>query len=242
MLLLLTTTTYAQLMRKDTATTPTNAKHWEVGLDLKPLWEKSEPYNFVVRYFFKEKWALRGGVGFELDWSNDTFNIEERQVFATDPSLGYYELYERQEQKYLSLQVFLGIQYRQGKGKLHCYNAADLFYHRNKDFYNVPVASNGRGVEPPVAIPDFARIVSIDNLKNGGGIRVINGFDYRVLSNLSISAEIALLAQGYKYRAYTYTRDYSILGSETIKNTVEEGWNYAVKIEPLFRVFINYRF
>ncbi len=239
LLLLTATTAHTQLMRKDTAATLPHSK-WEVGLDLKPIWDKSEPYNFVVRYFFKEKWALRGGLGLELNWSNDTLDVVERKLTEPDPTLRY-ELYESQESKYSNLQVFLGIQYEQGKGKLRWYYATDIFYLRNKYYYNVPFATNGRD-ELTTVVPEFARIVSQENIKNGGGIRVINGFGYQLLPNVSISSEIAVLAQGFKYKNWKYTDDYSVYDNETFKITREEGWNYSVKIEPLFRVFLNYHF
>lgn len=238
-LLLTATAAQAQLMRKDTATLPRSK--WEVGLDLKPIWDRSEPYNFVVRYFFKDRWALRGGMGLEMNWSKDTLDVEERQNISPDPTLRY-ELYELQEQKHMNLQIFLGIQHRYGKGKLQWYNAVDLFYFRIKDYYDVPVATNGRGVEPPVTVPDFVRIVFINNIKNGGGVRVINGLDYRLSPDISISTEIALLAQGFEYKAHTYTRDNSVFGNETFKNKIQNGWSYSLKIEPLFRFFINYHF
>lgn len=239
MLLLLTTTTYAQLMRKDTATTPTNAKHWEVGLDLKPLWDKDEPYNFVVRYFFKEKWAIRGGVGFELNWSHDTLDILQLSFEGNPPRRDGFALYEKSNSKQLSLHTFLGVQYEPGNGKLRWYGVTEAFYFNHRYDYIKPLTERSRGIPD---VPDFLRTVYVYRRQEGGGIRLINGFRYQPLRNLSISTELALAAQGLKYLNQVGIDDGRVINIDISKETIERGWRYTVDVKPLFRLFINYHF
>jgi len=233
-------------MRKDTATTPTNTKHWEVGLDLKPLWEKDEPYNFVVRYFFKEKWALRGGLGFELSESKDTFRIFSSKLTTgagLDTLYSRYGLNEIQTDKNLSIQAFVGIQYEWSGKKLSLYNALDLFFTNYSRHYALPISDvHQQPSLAPAVISDFARVSVVDNTTIGGGIRLITGMRYYLSSNFSVSAEMALTAQGLKYENVLLIRDESLFDDRTLKQTTTKGRSYAVKIEPLFRVFINYHF
>ncbi len=237
-LLLTATAAQAQLMRKDTATLPRSK--WEVGLDLKPIWDRSEPYNFVVRYFFKDRWALRGGMGLEMNWSKDTLDVVESQLTAPSPTYRY-NLYEQFENKNSNFQVFLGIQFEQGEKKLKWYNAIDVFYFKYENHYLAPVATFGRR-EESIVVNDFIKTSSQDNIKNGGGINVVNGFSYRIVSNLSISTEMAVVGQRFKYMNQIDLRDYSVYGDETIKIIREEGWKHSIEVKPLFRVFINYHF
>jgi hypothetical protein len=193
-----------------------------------------------VRYFFKEKWALRGGVGFEMDWSSDTLNIDESLLTVGTPTF-IYGLYKGQKSKNLTIQAFMGIQYEHSRGKLRWYNAIDFFFFKYKTYYNAPSGIYARATDS-IVTPDFVRIDFQENVQTGGGIRLINGFSYHIAPNLSFSTEIAVSAQGLKYRNEIDFSDYSVYNNEIIKNTRERGWKYNIKVEPLFRVFINYHF
>jgi len=236
-LLLSTTAAQAQLMRKDTANLPRSK--WEVGLDLKPIWDRSEPYNFVVRYFFKDRWALRGGMGLEMNWSKDTLDIEERQI--TGSSLRY-ELFEFQEREYLNLQAFLGIQYEQKAEKLRWYGATDFFYFKYLDDYTVPTGAYGTPDPQIGPVQDFARIILRWDRQEGFGVKMISGLRYQFLPKLSISSEIALISQVHKYSVQTSNRYGGERGNDYFKSVFERGHQYAIDLEPLFRVFINYHF
>lgn len=239
LLLLSATAATAQLMRKDTTSFPHSK--WEVGLDLKPIWDKSEPYNFVVRYFFKDKWALRGGVGLELNWSNDTLDIVKSQLTVGTPTY-IYDAHETQKDENLYIQVFIGIHYELRRKNLSWYSAFDLFYTSREKHYNVPYSVHGRASEEPLKAPEFVWISSHDNTEATSGIRLINGFRYHLTPSLSTSTEIALTAQSSKYRSFSQLFDVSVYDTQTTKEISENGWNYSVKIAPLFRLFINYHF
>jgi hypothetical protein len=246
LLALLTTTTaaHAQLMRKDTASLPRSK--WEVGLDLKPIWDQREPYNFVVRYFFKDRWVLRGGVGLEMNESKDTFRIFSWKLMSgagLDSLYPRYGLNQIQKTRTLSTQAFVGIQREWNNKRLSLYSAIDLFFKSHSEQYGLPVSEvNQLSSEAPAVISDFTRLSVVDKSTLGGGIRLINGFRYYLFSDFSVSAEMALTAQRLEYEDYLIVRDESMLGDRTLKQTTVKGRNFTLEMQPLFRVFINYHF
>ncbi|MFN7115834.1 MAG: hypothetical protein ACK4TA_03495 [Saprospiraceae bacterium] len=242
LLLLSATTATAQLMRKDTASFPRSK--WEIGLDLKPIWDQREPYNFVVRYFFKEKWALRGGIGLEMNWVDDTLST---MVFGTIDTISRlnYLFRDDRETRRTNFNVFVGIQYERSIERLRWYAAADLFYTREKDRYWIPFRTTlSIGNQN---IPEQANsVIDRMSLREGGGIRLINGFRYHLLSRLSISAESSLIVQGVDFSdqmlIVNVNADNSLPNEQLDRHILGQGWTYDVAIKPFFRLFVNYHF
>ncbi len=237
LLLLSATAATAQLMRKDTASFPRSK--WEVGLDLKPIWDQREPYNFVVRYFFKEKWALRGGMGLELNWTDDTLSTRVTETVDTVVRLKYL-IWEDRETRRTNFNVFVGIQYERSMERLRWYAAADLFYTRDKDRYWIPfVTTLNVGNQ---TIPEQANfVIDQTSIREGGGIRLINGFRYQLLSSFSVATEMALIVQGVNFKTGNLSANDSLPNPLT-KHVIGQGWTYDVAIKPFFRLFVNYHF
>ena len=217
-----------------------NSNH-EIGIGLRPLTIKEEPYNFTYKKYISNKVALRTGIGF-------VFHQDKQDIFYIHPNaIDIRLMYEYgQINKYLSANCFVGVQYGKKIRNTFLYLASDLVFGYGIDKIELP---NGIKYTETQLLPNqyFLNTVLKDNKTFTLGFRQSIGIQYFITPAFSLLLEggitynfqkLMLSGGSYftrsdsaakSYVGYTYELDRSI-------------WNYIFSVSPLTFLSLNHHF
>ena len=219
--------------------------NWEIGIGLRPLTLKEEPYSFIVKKFISRNNAIR--IGASIIYKQKDEKIDYYHPYENPFHLEYN--YTRID-KNLNTSFFIGLQYGKRKNSFYWYCATDLLLKYRTEFVDVPSISNRNGNIRP---GDFFNVISYSKNKIFGfGLEQTIGVQYFINSDISISIEGGLnfrrnLSRRYDYTIY-FSRDSkddpTIIGSSIgfISTPLKERWSYELNASPLTSLIFIYHF
>ena len=224
--------------------------NWEIGISLRPLTLKEDPYSFIVKKFISRNNALRFGASFMYKQKNDY--SEYIHPYNIQDSFDYKHFYMRTD-KELNATCFVGIQYGKRKNNFYWYGASDFSFRYTANVTDIPSFSAG-GIGPKGIRPgDFFTVAAFDNEKMFGlGIHQSIGIQYFINNNVSVAIEGGLFFERYYLRRYSYqwfaTTELStppdiyglVLGRHYYP--LKELWLYNLSVSPISNLTFIYQF
>jgi hypothetical protein len=220
--------------------------NWEIGIGLRPLNLKDEPYTIILKKHLSSKIGLRFGLSGMYSSSSEHFEYTH-PYFDTIHSFSYrYTLIDTK----MYLSTSLGIQYRIGKrnpnSRFFWYGASDAYvkYHLEKP--DVP-----DGVYFPIVmmrLGDYIVAADYDQRKTlAVGGRQGLGLQYFINTIFSVSLE-----GGFFYQAsFSKVNHFLFAGlhNETVGNgiiagpgTMREYEDFQLGFSPVMQLAFNYHF
>jgi hypothetical protein len=250
-LLILTNSVFSQIEMKDNTTPAVPFHKWELGFDLKPLFQKDESYNMLVKWHFTEKKAIRLRIGSgSRSSSSDSINLDNKDFLRIEATrLQYQELLQTGGKKFNG-QFSIGYQYSFINRQVSFYTATEFKYEQFQEDFNLKeggVTFSNTNLYDSLKSNIYYHKTVLYELKHMSktyGVSQIIGVGYKINPHLSISSEFAI---GYfRTSKYIYTRELLPTNSSTVLQTSSEftsgGTSKGFFIKPLLGLYLNYHF
>jgi hypothetical protein len=249
-ILILTAPVFSQIEMKDNNTVVSSPK-WEIGFDLKPLFQKDESYNMLAKWHFTEKKAIRLRIGSGSSTSSaDSIWLFNQDIIRTGVSkLQYSENYPKLDKK-IGGQFSVGYQYSFIKRQVCFYTATEFNYEQIRNDFNTFGGSRGyanSNLYDSLKSNIFYNKNTLSYLKyriRTYGVSQMVGIGYKFNHNLSVSSEFAI--SYYKTSHYLSKSEFLPPNSSAVLETSSEltssGTNKGFLIKPLLGLYLNYHF
>ena len=250
-LIFFTVSVLAQVEKKDSSIATTAFNRWEVGFDLKPLFNKDEPYNVIAKFHLTKRFSVRLGLGTsKLSLAIDSTYVQNWvQSIDQNTFVGAYGQLLAPKEIKKNWKVNIGCQYHLKISKVNCYTATILSIERTVLSYN---SFTYKSLASPYLIDSlnpniFRNKVNLDVFEINNktlGISQILGFQYHFNRHLSISNEIEI---GYYYvnRKFLIQERLppkSAQGFSALSSFINNGCDNIFFFKPFASFFLNYHF
>jgi hypothetical protein len=250
-LMFFTVSVLAQVEKRDTSVTSTAFNRWEVGFDLKPLFNKDEPYSVLAKFHLSRRWAIRLGLGSSLFSSTFDSTYLDNSVESTDQNTfqGAYNQQTAPRDIKENWKSNIGFQYQFKIGKISCYTATNVSIERTIQRYN---SFFFKSLASPYLIDSlnpnlFRNKINIDALQIDNktlGVFQVLGFQYHFNNYLSLSNEIEI---GYsrinrKFLLQERLPPQSAQGFWALSSFINSGYSSVFFFKPFASLYLNYHF
>jgi hypothetical protein len=167
---------------------------WEVGVGLRPLNLKDEPYNFILKNHLSSRIALRFGVGVMYNEKSSEHYFSRTYFY---PDTTHHLAYEfKQVDKNFYASSFLGIQYGQKfdgtfarKHGFYFYGATDFIFKYEMGKSEIPYLSFFL-IQPILKPSEYYEVGNLEQTKALSlGVRQSIGFQFFLSNSISLSVE-----------------------------------------------------
>ena len=179
-----------------TFTVPSFAQYgkWEVGVGLRPLNLKDEPYNFILKKHLSSRIALRFGAGVIYNEKSSAHYFFRTYFYPDTIHRLAYEY--NQVNKNLYASSFLGIQYGQKfdgsfarKHSFYFYGATDFIFKYEMEKAEIPYLSFFL-IQPVLKPSEYYVVANLGQTKALSlGVRQSIGFQFFLSNSISLSIE-----------------------------------------------------
>ncbi len=189
-------------------------RNWEIGIGVRPLQLKEDPYSFVAKKYLLRSTALRFGASFYYNQKNNY--VEYIHPYTED--IFIYEHFYTQTDKKLNATCFLGFQYGKRNNRFYSYGATDVSLRYKATNTDIPVFSAGSHSGKSIRPNDFFTVASFSNDKViGFTVHQSFGLQFSINANMSLAVEGGLSLERYYLDRYNF-RYYATTVLDTASN------------------------
>ncbi len=228
-------------------------RNWEIGIGVRPLHLKEDPYSFIAKKFLSRNTALRFGASFYYNQKNNY--VEYIHPYTNQDIFGYQHFYTQTDKK-LNATCFLGFQYGKRNNRFYSYGATDVSLRYKMVDTDIPSFSFNVASQSPGYINikpgDFFTVASFSKDKViGFTVHQSFGIQFSINTTMSLALEGGLSLERYYSRRYSFqyyaTTELTTSTSPDIYGFVsgtqfyplKKTWLYDFNISPLtFLIFI----